>query len=138
MTRKIDNLVGVIGESGGSAAILSALREAEARKTVLEADLAVAEAPAPRLMPNLAEVYRERVAGLQAALGGEDAAAARERIRGLIDEVRLVPSPADAKAPPAIEVRGALAAMLALGVGEGRLCGRAAREANEGGCGGRI
>ncbi len=119
VTRKIDNLVDVIGESGGSAAILAGLKEAEARKAVLEAELAVAEAPAPRLMPNLADVYRERVAGLQAALGGEDAAAARERIRGLIDEVRLVPSPADPKAPPAIEVRGALAAMLELGSGQG-------------------
>ncbi len=108
----------MIGEDGGSAAILSALRDAESRKVGLGAELAVAEAPAPRLMPNLAELYGAKVAVLQAALGGEDAAAAREQIRALIDEVRLVPSPADPKAPPTIEVRGELAAMLALGSGQ--------------------
>ncbi len=41
----------------------------------------------------------------------------RERIRALIDEIRLIPCPADPKAPLRIEVRGALAAMLALGSG---------------------
>ena len=114
---KIGNLVSAIGLSGGSPAIFDALKDAEARKALLEAELAVAEAPAPGLMPNLAELYREKVAALQEALGGEDAAAAREQIRALISEVRLIPSPTDPKAMPAIEVRGALAAMLALGSG---------------------
>ena len=72
----------------------------------MEADIAVAEAPAPRLMPNLAELYREKVAALQEALDGEDAAAAREHVRALIDDVRIIPSPADPKAVPTIEVRG--------------------------------
>ncbi len=72
-------------------------------------------------MPNLAELYREKVATLQEALAGEDAAAAREQIRGLIDEVRIIPSPSDRKAVPTIEVRGALAAMLALGSGKDAL-----------------
>ena len=96
---------------------MTELKKAEDRKAVLEADLAVAEAPAPRLLPNLAEVYRERVAALHEALAGEDAAAAREKVRALIAEVRLVPSPTDAKAPLAVELRGELAAMLALGSG---------------------
>ena len=84
----------------------------------MEAELAIAVAPAPRLMPNLAELYRERMAALQEALAGEDAAAARERVRALIDEVRLIPSPTDSKAMPTIEVRGQLAAILALGSGQ--------------------
>ena len=118
LDRKIDNLVGVIGESGGSAAILAALNEAETRKAALKAELDVREAPSPRLMPNLAEVYRGKVAMLHDALAGEDAAAAREQIRALIDEVRIIPSPADPKEVPTIEVRGQLAAILALGSGK--------------------
>jgi len=93
----------VISDDGGCAALLAAL--------------AVAEAPAPRLLPNLGEFYRAKVAALQEALAGEGAAAVREQIRALIDEIRLVPCPADAKAPLRIEVRGALAGMLALGSG---------------------
>jgi len=92
--------------SGGSPAIIAALTEAEARKAALEADLAVAEAPAPRLLPNLGELYRAKVAALQEALAGEDARAAREQIRALIDEIRLIPCPEDPKAPLRIEVRG--------------------------------
>jgi len=115
--RKIDNFVSVIGVSGGSPAIIAALTEAEARKAALEADLAVAEAPAPQLLPNLGELYRAKVAALHEALAGEDAGTAREQIRALVDEIRLIPCPTDPKAPLRIEVRGALAAMLALGSG---------------------
>ena len=118
--KKIGNLVGVIGESGGSAAILAALKEAEARKAALEAELAAVEAPAPRLMPNLAELYRAKVTDLQEALAGQDAAAAREQIRALIEAVVLIPSPDDPKAPLAIEVHGELGAMLALGSGQSK------------------
>ena len=83
--RKIANLGSVVADSGGSAAILGALREAEARQAALEAHLATAEAPAPRLMPNVAELYREKVAMSHEALTGEDAAVAREQVRALID-----------------------------------------------------
>ena len=57
------------------------------------------------------------------ALAGEDAAVAREQVRALIDEVRIIPSPADPKAVPAIDeigVRGAFAgAIQAAGLVEG-------------------
>ena len=115
--RKIGNFVDTIGEGNVSAAVLAALKEAEARKVELEVELAVAEAPTPRLMPNLADLYQAKVAVLQEVLETEDAGAAREQIRALIDEVRLIPCPDDPKAPLGVEVRGALAAMLALGSG---------------------
>ena len=111
-------LIEAIVANESSDALQTALKQAEARKTALAAELAMAKVPAPRLLPNLAELYRAKVAALQEALAWEDAAAARERVRCLIEEVRVVPSPADPKAVPAIEVRGALAAMLALGSGE--------------------
>ena len=72
----------------------------------------------PRVLPNLPALYRTQIAALQDALSGDDAAAARERVRALVDEIQVVPCPTDPKAAPSIEVRGALAAMLALGSGE--------------------
>ncbi len=60
LERNIGNLVGGIAESGGSTAVYDALKKAEARKAALEAELATAEAPAPRLMPNLADCIARR------------------------------------------------------------------------------
>ena len=118
LEKSIVHYVRAVGESGGSPGILSALREAEVRKAALEAELAAAEAPAPRLHPNLPELYCGKVMALRDALGDEDAGEARERVRALIAEVRLVPVPRDAKARLAIAVRGELAALLALGSGQ--------------------
>ena len=118
VNRKIGNLVDAIAENGSSAALQTRLKEQEGRKLALEGELAVAEAPAPRLMPNLAELYRAKVESLQDALEADDADAARARIRSLVEEIRLVPAPTDPNAPLTIEVRGQLAAMLALGSGE--------------------
>ena len=50
------------------------------------------QAPAPRLHPNLAFVYRQRIAALADAMSGDGAAAARDLLRGLIDEIRSVPN----------------------------------------------
>jgi hypothetical protein len=47
VTQKIGNLVTAIGDSGGSSAILAALKEAEARKAVLEDDLGHGGSPCP-------------------------------------------------------------------------------------------
>ena len=49
-------------------------------------------ATAPRLHPNLAEVYRQRVANLQSALAGPDGTEALERLRALIEKVVLHPA----------------------------------------------
>ncbi len=58
LDRKIGNLVSVLAESGGSAAILTALKDAEARKATLEAELAATDAPSPRLM----QIWRSCIA----------------------------------------------------------------------------
>ena len=48
--------------------------------------------PTPRLHPNLAELYRQKVMNLAAALNQEDTRLeAAECIRELIEEIRLVP-----------------------------------------------
>jgi len=80
-------------------------------------------------------LYRAKVAALHEALAGEDAAA-REQIRALVDEIRLIPCPADPKAPLRIEVRGALAAILALGSGSSEAAAKALAWLSEVGCGG--
>lgn len=58
----------------------------------------------------MADVYRERVAVLTEALAEDDAAEAREQIRGLVEAIRLVPEDGRLR----VEVRGALGAILAL------------------------
>jgi site-specific DNA recombinase len=72
--------------------------------------MAASVAPAPRLHPSLAEVYRQRVAELAEALSREDASEARELVRGLVDAILLVPEDGHLR----VEVRGALAAILSL------------------------
>jgi len=53
---KIGNLVAAIANGGGSAAVYAVVTEAEVHKEALETELSVAEAPAPRPMPNLPEL----------------------------------------------------------------------------------
>jgi len=108
--RQIDRFVDAIAEGTPAAAVKGRLRELEARRLYLESQLSAAEAPAPRLHPNLAEVYREKVAQLAEALMKDDAAEARERVRALVEAIVLVPENGRLN----IEVRGELAAILPL------------------------
>jgi hypothetical protein len=86
------------------------LRELERRRLELENELKTASAPAPRLHPNIAEVYRRKVEELHNALRAEDAGPARELIRGLVEAIVLVPEYGRLR----VEVRGELAAILRL------------------------
>ena len=74
------------------AAMKDELLALEARKAELSVAAPETPATAVRLHPNLAEIYRQKVARLHEELNRpelrEEAAAA---IRGLIEEVRLVP-----------------------------------------------
>ena len=79
-----------------------------ARKAQLDLELASAEKPAPRLHPHLPELYRERVASLAAALAVEDATAARDQLRTLIEEITLEPENGRLR----VQVRGELGAIL--------------------------
>ena len=72
--------------------------------------MATSEAPAPRLHPDLAEIYRQKVAALATLLDRDDVAEARELVRSLVDAIVLVPR--DGRL--SIEIRGELAGILAL------------------------
>ena len=83
--------------------------ELQARKESLIAQLATADAPVPLLHPNLAALYREKVATLASALqNAESRSEAAEAVRGLVDAIVLAPAGNELR----IELKGNLAAML--------------------------
>ena len=68
--------------------------------------------PAPRLHPNLASIYKEKIANLVRALNDPNTLIeANTAIRQLIERVQLVPENGELK----IELYGELAALLNLG-----------------------
>ena len=110
--RRIDGMILAIEAGLFEASMKERMQGLERRREVLEAELAAAAEPKPRLHPNLAEVYRQKVAALHEALAAEDGGhEVREALRALVEAVVLVPD--DGRL--AIEVRGDLAAILALG-----------------------
>ncbi len=110
---QIEGLVDAIAEGTPAAAVRDRLGTLEARRMPLEAELSTPPPFAPRLHPNLAEVCREKVAALTQALAAEDATDARELVRSLVEEIRLIPEDRRLR----VEVRGELAAILALAGG---------------------
>jgi hypothetical protein len=65
----------------------------QARKTALEAKLASADEPPPLLHPGMAELYRQKVTDLAAALEHPDThTEAADAIRGLLDAIVLTPA----------------------------------------------
>jgi site-specific DNA recombinase len=94
----------------------SQLDELEARKASLTAKLAAPAPTAPRLHPNLAEIYRTMVQTLQEALSANPSGqAALEAARALIDRIEI--KPAKSGSGLEIELIGELAAMLGFGMG---------------------
>ena len=109
--RRIDGLIRAIEEGLYEPSMKARMQGLERRREALEAELATATEPKPRLHPGLAEIYRQKVAALHEALAAEDGHEVREAIRALVEAIVLVPE--DGRL--AIEVRGDLAAILALG-----------------------
>jgi DNA invertase Pin-like site-specific DNA recombinase len=106
-----------LADGRGSRTLKDKLVALEAREDELKAQLANQPAREPALHPNLAEVYREKVAALHTAL--TDPATKDEAfsiIRTLIEEVRLVPEDGELR----VEIRGALAGILALSASNDR------------------
>ena len=113
--RRIRRIVEMITDDDAPIrALKDELRALEARRTELEASRAQAKAPKPLLHPNVAELYRRKVAELQAALQDpQDREEAFELIRGLIDQIVLVPVENRLE----IDIKGQLAAILELCAG---------------------
>jgi len=112
LERRIRKLVELITDDDAPVkALKNELKALECRQSELQQSLATSQAPAPMIHPNLAEVYRQRVAGLQDALHAPSSRdEAFDAIRSLIDEIRLVPDAGVLR----IEIKGELAGILDL------------------------
>ena len=110
--RRTRRLVELITEDDAPVKALKAeLRTLEARQAKLERVLAVSAAPEPLIHPNLAEIYRQKVAALHEALADPTSRdEAFDTIRSLIEEIRLVPENGELR----IEIRGELGGILSL------------------------
>jgi hypothetical protein len=86
------------------------MAELEGRKTELEAVLPEAAEEPVLLHPNMAQVYRAKIARLAEALNDEhERTEAAEIIRGLIDQIVLTPKDEDGRRSLSIDLEGALA-----------------------------
>ena len=111
--KKLTGLINAIADGFRAPGLQAQLDDMEDRKVALEAELAARSPMSPKLDPNLAAVYRERVTALHDALHRPDEGrAALEAVRGLIE--RVVISPAAAGDGLEIELVGAIAAMVRL------------------------
>jgi hypothetical protein len=108
--RQIDRLVDALADGEPAARLTGKLKELERRRLELEHELTTAQAPAPRLHPNIAGVYGRKAEELHEALKAEDAGPARELVRGLIEAIVLTPENGRLR----VEVRAELAAILRL------------------------
>lgn len=120
--RQISNLLEMIKDGGGTRTLISELRRLEHHQDDAAARLAAADEvePIPALHPNLAGVYRQKVADLEAALLEPAAAAkAMAALRKLVDAILVFPG--SGRGEMKVQLRGDLAAFLHLpdgGTGE--------------------
>jgi site-specific DNA recombinase len=109
--REIRRLIEAIKSGVPGAAVKDEMTALEARRVELLAQLEAAPPPMPRLHPNLAELYRQKVFSLAEALNDEHTRLeASECLRELIEEIRLVPVDATLR----VELYGELAALMNL------------------------
>jgi site-specific DNA recombinase len=121
VNRDLDRLVQAILDGVPGSRVKDRMAELEARKVELEAVLAeVVEEPV-LLHPNMAEVYRAKIARLAEALNDEhERTEAAEIIRGLVDRIVLTPKEEDGRKSLSIDLEGALAGVLALAMNDKR------------------
>jgi hypothetical protein len=115
INRDLDRLVQALLDGAPARTVKDRMAQLEARKDVLEAQLAQGEDVKVAVHPNMARVYRERVANLRTALTQEDCQAeAAEIMRTLIDRIELTPVCQDGKETLSITLHGHLAGILGL------------------------
>ncbi|WP_343206316.1 recombinase zinc beta ribbon domain-containing protein [Azospirillum lipoferum] len=146
--RELDRAIQAILDGVPGIQLKDKIGRLETRKAELIAMLSTASEPPPLLHPNMAEVYRQRIARLHERLQSEETKAeAVDILRGLVDRITLQPDGNGL----AIVLRGDLAAMLSFAANTklrreyeearppcgDRACLRS-RIASIVGCGGRI
>ena len=109
--KRIRRIVEAIAEGVPARSLKEELLGLEQRQDELEREIGRAPEPQPLFHPNLAELYRQKVAALEQALQDpQDGAEAMEMIRSLIE--RLVLTPEDGMLR--IDLTGELAAILSI------------------------
>ena len=109
--RKLRKIVDAITDGVPARTLKEELGALERRKEELEHRLASTPDAEPLVHPNLAEVYRRKVADLNEALADESTRAeAFELIRSLIDTITVTPVAGDLR----VDLRGELAGILNL------------------------
>ena len=94
-----------------SPALKTRMEQLEARKAEIEGRLANAPSPPPLLHPNMAELYRQKIATLHDSLqSATSVTQIVETIRSLITRIKLIPDNGEL----GIFLEGDLAAMLCL------------------------
>ena len=89
---KLEGLTNAIADGLRTPGLLRTLEGLEAQKAEIERAIDAAPAPAPRIHPNVAELYRRKVENLHAALGADDTRAeAADILRGLIEAILIRP-----------------------------------------------
>ena len=137
---KLRKIVDAIAEGMAARSLRDELATLEARRAEIERGLAAAPDPKPLLHPNLAEIYRRKVADLHLALNAQNTRAeAAAVLRSLVDEIVLTPENGTLQ----IDLKGALAGILAVAADSnkpaaGRRRAANSRRANKDGCGDRI
>ena len=116
--RKIDKIIEAVMDGFRTEEMKQQLEALSQQKAQLQARLAAPAAKAPSLHPNLAELYRNKVAALQTELATSNGSnsAVLEALRDLIERVDFGPGAEDGE--PEIILTGALSAMVRLGLGD--------------------
>ena len=114
--RKLKGLIDAIADGLRVPGLQGQLDELQAKRLALTAQLAAPASTAPRLHPNLADVYRDKVQALQQVLVDNPwGRAALDAARALVDRIEI--KPAGGGNGFEIELAGELGAMLRLGMG---------------------
>ena len=123
----------IVGGDGDPGSVAASLRDLEARKTTLQADLKLVNTTTQiDIHPNVAELYRRKVGEMQGLLADVSARAeAMDTIRGLIERIEV--SPGEKRGQPNVVLVGAFASILNFA------CAQTTTAANGGsGDGGRV
>ena len=106
---QIAKLIQALKDGVPASLVKDELIALEAKRADLRGRLERATEPPPLLHPNMADLYRQKVAQLAEALAHEESrVGAAEALRGLIDGITLTPDGGELR----IELQGNLAAML--------------------------
>ena len=110
-----EKLVDAIVDGVPASKVKGRMIELEARQKELETLIDSTKEEPVLIHPNMANVYKDKVGRLTEALTDDKRRAeAVEIIRGLIDKIALTPIEEDGKGSMAVDLHGALAAMLSL------------------------